>query len=76
MSLESSSARADRLARQILLFGDVKPVAEIAAAIDAVGVDEVRAAGRAALAAGAVALAAVGPADGLASAVAIANTGR
>ena len=36
MSLESTAARCDQLARQVLLFGRPVPMAEIAAHIDAV----------------------------------------
>lgn len=45
-ALESSPARAERAARQTALFGHVFTPAEIVARIDALGVDEVRRAGR------------------------------
>jgi predicted Zn-dependent peptidase len=74
MSLESSSSRADRLARQLLLLGAVRAPEEIARRIDAVTVDEVRAAARRTLGAGIAAFAAVGPLAGLAPFAELANT--
>lgn len=74
MSLESSPARADRLARQVLLLGEVRPLEEIARRIDAVTVDDVRAVGQRALRAGPAAFAAVGQLGGLASFGEVANT--
>jgi predicted Zn-dependent peptidase len=74
MSLESSPARANRLARQVLLLGEVRPLDEIARRIEAVSVDDVRAAGRGALRAGPAAFAAVGKLGRLASFGEVANT--
>jgi predicted Zn-dependent peptidase len=42
MSLESSSARAEQLARQILLHGRVLSTADIVASVDRVSADDVR----------------------------------
>jgi predicted Zn-dependent peptidase len=71
--LESSSARADQLARQILAFGRPIPLDEIAAKIDAVSVEDVRAVGRELIAAGRPTVAGLGPARGLESAARIAE---
>ena len=67
MSLESSAARAEQLARQMLVFGRPIPVEELIARIDAVDVAAVRrVAGR--IASGGVpAVAALGPIADLAS---------
>ena len=45
-SLESSPARAERVARQTALFGRVIPLEEVVARIDGLTVDDVRKAGR------------------------------
>lgn len=45
MSLESCAGRAEYLARQLVIYGRIVPPAEVAAAIDACTIDEVRAAG-------------------------------
>jgi predicted Zn-dependent peptidase len=74
MALESSSARAEQLARQILAYGRPIPVDEIVARVDAVTVASARAAGRALLARRVAAVAALGPANGLESATAIAES--
>lgn len=67
MSLESSAARAEQLARQTLVFGRQIPVEELISRIDAVDVAAVRrVAGRIATA-GSPAVAALGPIAGLAS---------
>jgi predicted Zn-dependent peptidase len=58
-ALESSSARAEQIARQHLFFGRVLPREEIIGRIDALSVEEVRRAGRRALAS-APTLAAIG----------------
>lgn len=71
--LESSSARADQLARQILAFGRPIPLDEIAARIDAVTIEDVRAAGHALVATGRPTFAGLGPASGLESAARIAE---
>ena len=74
MALESSGARIEQLARQMLAFGRPIPVAEIVAKVDAVSVESARAAGRALLARSRPAVAMLGPAPGLDSAAAIAET--
>jgi predicted Zn-dependent peptidase len=71
--LESSSARADQLARQILAYGRPIPLDEIVARIDAVTVQDVRAAGRALISSGRPTFAGLGPA-GLESAARIVET--
>jgi predicted Zn-dependent peptidase len=72
--LESSSARADQLARHMLAYGRPIPLDEIAAKIDAVTVDDVRAAGRALIGSGRPTFAGLGPDAGLESAARIAET--
>jgi len=72
--LESSSARADQLARQILAFGRPVPLDELAARIDAVTVDDVRAAGRSLIAGGQPTFAGLGPSGGLELAAGIADS--
>ena len=72
--LESSSARADQLARQILAFGRPIPLDELVTRIDAVTVADVRAAGRKLITAGRPTFAGLGPAAGLESAARIAET--
>jgi predicted Zn-dependent peptidase len=74
MALESSSSRAEQLARQMLAYGRPIPVDEIVAKVDAVTVESARAAGRALIAHQAPAVAALGPANGLETAAAIAES--
>jgi predicted Zn-dependent peptidase len=74
MALESSSARAEQLARQILAWGRPVPLDELVARIEAVTVESTRAAGRAMLARGRPAVAALGRGGGLDSAAAIADS--
>jgi predicted Zn-dependent peptidase len=74
MALESSGARAEQLARQILVYGRPLTIEEIVAKVDAVTVDSARAAGRALLARGRPAIAALGPGSGLESAAQIAES--
>jgi len=74
MALESSGARAEQLARQILAFGRPIPLEEIVAKIDAVSVESARAAGAALIGRGRLAISALGPGGGLASAAAIAES--
>ncbi|MFG1357449.1 M16 family metallopeptidase [Xanthobacter pseudotagetidis] len=64
-ALESSGARADQLARQMLGFGRVIPVEEIVAKVDAVDVARVRAAARRLIQGARPTLAAIGPRAGL-----------
>jgi predicted Zn-dependent peptidase len=74
MALESSGARAEQLARQILAFGRPIPLDEVVAKIDAVSVESARAAGAALISRGRLAISALGPGGGLASAAAIAES--
>jgi predicted Zn-dependent peptidase len=64
-ALESSGARADQLARQMLAFGRVIPVEEIVAKVEAVDVAKVRAAARRLVRGARPTLAAIGPGAGL-----------
>jgi predicted Zn-dependent peptidase len=73
MALESSGARAEQLARQMIIYGRPVPLDEILAKIDAVTVESVREAGRALIARSRPAVAAIGP-DGLESAAVIAES--
>jgi predicted Zn-dependent peptidase len=73
MALESSGARAEQLARQIIIYGRPLPLDEIVARVDAVTVESTRAAGRALVARSRPALAALGPA-GLEHAAAVAES--
>jgi len=72
MALESSGARAEQLARQIVIYGRPIPMDEIVARVDAVTVESARAAGSALIARSRPAVAALGP-SGLDSAAAIAE---
>jgi len=72
--LESSSARADQLARQILAYGRPIPLDELAAKVDAVTVEDVRNAGRRLIASGRPTFAGLGPNGGLESAARIAES--
>jgi predicted Zn-dependent peptidase len=74
MALESSSARAEQLARQIIAWGRPIPLDEIVAKVEAVTLESTRAAGRALLARGRPALAALGPGPGLEHAAMIADS--
>jgi predicted Zn-dependent peptidase len=74
MALESSGARAEQLARQMLYWGRPIPLDELVGKIDAVTVDSARAAGRALIARGRPAVAALGPGHGLESAAMIADS--
>jgi predicted Zn-dependent peptidase len=74
MALESSSARAEQLARQIINWGRPIPLDEIVAKIEAVTVESTRAAGRALIARERPAIAALGPGPGLECAAAIADS--
>jgi len=73
MALESSGARAEQLARQIINWGRPIALDEIVAKIEAVTVESTRAAGRGLIARGRPAIAALGPGNGLESAVTIAG---
>jgi predicted Zn-dependent peptidase len=65
MALESTGARSEQLARQILVYGKPIPTAEIIAKVEAVTVESARAAGRALISRSRPAIAALGPAAGL-----------
>jgi predicted Zn-dependent peptidase len=65
MALESSGARARQLASQILTWGRPLPIEEMVARIDAVSLENARAAGAALIARARPALAALGPGKGL-----------
>ncbi len=73
MALESSGARAEQLARQMIIHGRVLPIDEIIAKVDAVTVESARAAGQALIGRGHTAVAVLGP-SGLESAAAIADS--
>jgi predicted Zn-dependent peptidase len=72
MAMESSSARADQMARHLLAYGRLIPAAEIIARIDAITTADVRAAGRAILSSRPT-LTAIGPVRKLSGAEAIAS---
>ena len=74
MALENTGARAEQLARQLMAYGRAIPLPEIVAKIEAVTVPAVREAGRALVARSRPAIATLGPAHGLESAAAIAET--
>ena len=73
MALESSTSRAEQLARHIHIYGRPMPLEEIVGKIDAVTVESARKAGRDLIARGRPAVAALGP-SGLESAAEIAQT--
>ena len=74
MALESSGARAEQLARQLLYWSRPIPLDELLEKIEAVTVESTRAAGRALIARGRPAVAALGPGTGLERAVTIADS--
>jgi len=74
MALESSGSRAEQLARQMIVHGRPIPLDEIAAKIEAVTVESARAAGKALIARGRPALAALGTGPGLERAAVIAES--
>src|SRR5215467_10101657 len=74
MALESSGARIEQLARQMITRGRPIPLDELVARVDAVTVETARAAGRALIARGKLATAVLGLGSGLESAAAIAET--
>ena len=74
MALESSGARIEQLARQMITRGRPIPVDELVEKVDAVTVESARAAGRALIARGKMATAVIGLGSGLESAAAIAET--
>jgi predicted Zn-dependent peptidase len=72
-ALESSSSRSDQLARQMLVYGRPVPMEELVQRIDAVSVEDVRAAGRGLIAGGRPTFAGLGPRAGIESAARIAE---
>ena len=74
MALESSGARAEQLARQMLIYGRPIPLEEIVGKIEAVTVESARAAGRGLIGRGRPSVAVLGPGRGLESAAAIAES--
>jgi predicted Zn-dependent peptidase len=74
MALESSGARAEQLARQMIIYGRPVPLEEIVAKIEAVTVDSVRLAGTALLSRGQPVVTVLGPGTRLESAAAIAES--
>jgi predicted Zn-dependent peptidase len=74
MALESSGARIEQLARQLITRGRPLPIEELVQKIDAVTVESARAAGRALIGRGKMATAVIGLGSGLESAAAIAET--
>ncbi len=74
MALESSGARAEQLARQMIAYGRPIPLDEIVAKVEAVTVDSARAAGRALISRSRPAVAALGPSRRLESAATIAES--
>jgi predicted Zn-dependent peptidase len=74
MALESSGARAEQLARQMMAWGRPVALEELVGRIEAVTVESTRAAGRDLIARGRPAVAALGPGSGLESAATIADS--
>ncbi len=72
-ALESSSARADQLARQVQAFGAPVALDDIAGRIERVSMDDVKAAARALYENRALTFAAIGPKKGLAEAARLAK---
>lgn len=72
-ALESSGARADQLARQMLAFGRPIPLEEIVAKLGAVTLEDAKAAGRSLIARGRPTFTALGPGKPLESAARIAE---
>ena len=65
MALESSGARAEQIARQIMVYGRPLPLPEIVAKIEAVTVESTQAAGLALLGRSRLAIAGLGPGRGI-----------
>jgi predicted Zn-dependent peptidase len=74
MSLESSGARVEQLARQMIGWGRPMPLNELVEKVEAVTVESARAAGRALITRGKPAIAVLGLGSGLESAAAIAES--
>ena len=73
MALESSGARAEQLARQMMAYGRPVPTSEIIGKVEAVTVESTRAAGRALLTRSKPAIAVLGPKSGLKGAARVAE---
>ncbi|TMJ03543.1 MAG: insulinase family protein [Alphaproteobacteria bacterium] len=74
MALESSGARAEQLARQMMIHGRPIPLEEIVGKVEAVTVESARSAGRALIARSRPAVAVLGPGRGLERAAVIAES--
>jgi predicted Zn-dependent peptidase len=74
MALESSGARVEQVARQMLTRGRPIPIEELVEKVDAVTVESARAAGRALISRGKTATAVLGGGSGLESVATIAET--
>jgi len=74
MALESSGARAEQLARQIIAYDRPIPLEEIVARVEAVTVESARQAGRSLISRSRPAVAALGPGRDLESAATIAES--
>jgi predicted Zn-dependent peptidase len=74
MALESSSARVEQVARQMLTRGRPIPIEELVEKVDAVTVESARAAGRVLISRGKMATAVLGLGSGLESVATIAET--
>jgi predicted Zn-dependent peptidase len=74
MALESSGARAEQLARQMMIYGRPIPLEEIVARIESVTVESARAAGAALIGRSRPAIAVLGPGRGLERAAVIAES--
>jgi predicted Zn-dependent peptidase len=74
MALESSGARAEQVARQMMAYGRPLPLEEVVAKVEAVTVETARAAGRALIGRSRPAIAVLGPSSKLESTATIAET--
>jgi predicted Zn-dependent peptidase len=74
MALESSGARAEQIARQMIAFGRPLTPEEMVAKVEAVTVESARAAGRTLIARSRPAVAVLGPGRGLERAAVIAES--
>ena len=74
MALESSGARAEQLARQMMIYGRPIPLEEIVGKVEAVTVESARAAARALVSRSRPAVAVLGPGRGLERAAVIAES--
>jgi predicted Zn-dependent peptidase len=74
MALESSRARVEQLARQMLIFGRPIPLSEIVAKVEAVTVESAQASGRELIRRSRPAIAVLGPGSGLETVAMIADS--